>query len=198
MRYVIIAISATVLIFLGRLVFHVGYFKPVEMVEKQVGPYYLLFKDHVGPYHKITPLIEEIETWAKQQNIPCLQTFGRFNDDPDLVEEERLRSEAGCVLSDMAGSAAGLTLPDAESNSVGVEIKQFPNGYKLEKLEARNYLVATFEGAPSIGPIKVYPMARDHALGLGKLIGNPIIEIYTIKAGNEMTTQYLFPLVRPK
>ncbi len=186
MRYIIIAISSLVLIFMGRLIYHVGYFKPVEITEKQAGPYYLLYKDHVGPYHKITPLIEEIETWAKQQNIPCLQTFGRFNDDPDLVEEERLRSNAGCLLSDGDGLLV-----------LGKNIS-FPEGYKLEKLEAGNYLTAKFEGAPSIGPIKVYPLARDHANGIGRLIGNPIIEIYTIKADNEMTTQYLFPLVGPK
>ncbi len=198
MRYIIIAIFATVLMFMGRLIYHVGYFKPVELAEKQIGPHFLLYKDHVGPYHKITPLIEEIEAWAKQQNIPCLQTFGRFNDDPDFVEEERLRSDAGCILSDLVGNAVGLTLPDIESKSVRVATKQFPNGYRLEKLEARNYLTALFDGAPSIGPIKVYPLARDYATGLGKLIGNPIIEIYTIKDEDKMTTQYLFPLVGPK
>ena len=186
MRYIIIAISATVLMFMGRLIYHVGYFKPVEIVEKQMGPYYLLYKDHIGPYHKITPSIEEIETWAKQQSIPCLQSFGRFHDDPDLVEEERLRSNAGCILSDKEGqSVQALNIP-------------FPEGYRLEKLESGNYLTATFEGAPSIGPIKVYPKARDYATGIGKLIGNPIIEIYTIKADNEMTTEYLFPMVGPK
>ena len=53
-----------------------------------------------------------------------------------------------------------------------------------------------FDGSPSIGPFKVYPAAKrflnEHHLSSKA----PVIEIYHVN-GNNVTTEYLFPLDSP-
>lgn len=154
-----------------------GIFKPVSISQTEYGPLKLLYKDHVGVYHKIMTAIEEVETYAKSAGLVCAQSFGLYQDDPAVVEHARLRSRGGCVI------AEGETVP-----------AQLPEGISVQEIPRAKFLQAVYEGSPRIGPLKVYPKMlgeiEEKKLTTAKW---GVIEIYDIQKDSIKTT-YLFPL----
>ncbi|PWU22244.1 MAG: AraC family transcriptional regulator [Bdellovibrio sp.] len=163
---------------LGYLAFYVGYFKPVTLSETDAGPFSALAADHRGAYHKMAPVISEIEKWAQGHGLKCRLTFGQYFDDPDSVEEARLRSRGGCFLDN------GETPPSAP----------WPEGLALIEIPRRHFVTAAFEGSPGIGPLRVYP-ALGNYVKEKKLqsTGEGVIEVYEVKGTREMKTIYYFP-----
>ena len=157
------------------LYFYLGFYKPVEIAIDQRGPLHFLYKAHTGPYHTIGPVISEVEKWALENKVGCEKTYGEYIDNPDAVDQDRLRSHGGCVLP--GPLPAGFVSP-----------------YTYEVRDEKNYVVARFEGSPSIGPFKVYPKAvryiEDHHLK----VGEAIIETYLIQ-GTAVTTEIMFPIL---
>jgi AraC family transcriptional regulator len=152
---------------------YLGVSKPVTVAVEKRGPFYLLFKDHLGPYHQIAPVIAEVEKWAGDHNMRCPQTFGEYLDNPQAVDEDRLRSHGGCVL---AGP-----LPTT------------PPEFQYQTRPERTYAVARFAGSPAIGPYKVYPKLRQFMEDKRLKSTSPVIEMYTVN-GSEVTTEYLFAI----
>ena len=122
-------------------------------------------------------MIQEAEAWANSHNLRCPQTFGEYLDDPSLIDEDRLRSHGGCVLS------ATLTT--------------VPPDFQYQIRAERTYVVARFPGSPSIGPYKVYPKVQAFIAEQRLKPAAPVIEIYTI-SGDQMTTEYLFAVDNAK
>ena len=170
------------LTFLGILVFIVvtmsirlGFFKEVQFSYKDNLKIKVLYKKHLGPYHEILTTLEEVETWAQENKTPCPQTFGEFLDNPDLVETQRLRANVGCVIL--------------------LEAKNLPEGIFYKELTVKKYLSSLFDGSPAMGPIKVYPKAKDIIKKDNLEITGAIVEIYTFnKAADRFVTEYIFPL----
>lgn len=162
--------------FIFWLITHLGGFKEVELSEKAAGPFELIGRDHLGAYHKIAPVITEVETWIKANGDDCTLTFGQYLDDVESVPEDRLRSFGGCIVS---------------SNYHPTNL---PEGYRKLKLESHRYLVAQFEGAPSIGPIKVYPKAMEYLEHHRLTLNGPIMETYELLGQKGIRTRYYFPI----
>jgi len=101
----------------GYFFWYLGAFKPVELLEKPVGPLHLIYKKHVGPYHKIVSTLDEVEKWAKENQVPCGRTFGEFLDNPNTVEEGRLRANCGCVIESENEQAPAPAMPKVLSIS---------------------------------------------------------------------------------
>lgn len=175
-----ILISGTLLGILGfatYLYVHLGGYKEASLLTEDLGPYKIIFIHHVGPYHKILESIAPVEKWAKENQLDCHESFGEYLDDPEVVIEDRLQSNGGCILS-------------AEPNNL-------PATFSYREIPRKYYLTAEFDGAPSIGPFKVYPKAmkwiHEHHFNLG----GPVIEIYTSTGTGgdaRVHTKYLFPL----
>ena len=159
------------------MAYYLGAFKSVEISHAERPAMKMIFKEHVGSYHKIVAVIQEVETWAKSKNIDCTQSFGEYIDDANMVEEIRLRSRGGCIVKDIPAD--------------------LPEGFKSQEIPERSYVTAIFEGSPGIGPVKVYPKAAAYMTEKGLVIDGPVIEIYVIHSEKEMTTTYLFPLAKP-
>jgi AraC family transcriptional regulator len=177
MRYALLFVIAAIISFGVYLSSYLGAFKSVEISEAQKGPYKIVYVDHMGPYHKIIKNLEVVEKYFKLKNQPCAQTFGEYLDDPQAVEEARLRAKAGCIVN---------TIP---TDLVG--------DLKAGEIPARNYVVAVFTGSPGIGPLKVYPKVNEYMLAHKLKQEGPVIEIYEIHSiteKNAMTTTYLFPV----
>lgn len=159
------------------LMFRLGSFKPVEITEVNRPAMKVVYKAHVGAYHKIVPVIEEVEKWVKANGESCELSFGEYYDDPDEIAEDRLRSNGGCIVPEKPA-------------------KSLPDGFKYREVPAHFFVVAEFEGAPSIGPIKVYPRAeryiREHKFGQF----GPIFEVYKLLPNEQVHTTYLFPVVK--
>jgi AraC family transcriptional regulator len=155
---------------------YLGYFKPVTVTEVQEPAKKILLKKHFGPYHKIVPTIRDVESWARGNNLPCTLSFGHYIDDPNLVDQDRLRSRGGCLVE---------VFPD-----------KMPEGFEVDTIPAGKYVKATFEGSPGIGPFKVYPTVLSHiaSQGLKRDEALGVFEIYEIHNDQSMTTSYFFPL----
>ncbi len=152
-----------------------GSFKSVAISEAEEGPVKIVFKKHVGAYHLIVSVIEEVEAWAKANGESCHLSFGEYLDDPDKVIEDRLRSTGGCIVAKKWDFV-------------------LPEGFGYRELPRHLYVKAEFDGAPSIGPIKVYPRAKDYIESHGYQQVGPTYEIYEIISPEKVKTTYWFPV----
>lgn len=158
------------------LFFHLGAYKDVKFeLYNPTQPIFLVYKNHIGAYHKIVPTIEEVEKWVKTQNEGCNQSFGEFIDNPQVVEQSRLRSLGGCVVSKVFNN-------------------NLPEGFYFKELAPQTFLKAIFEGSPAIGPYKVYGKASEWIEKNGYVLNGSTFEFYTIHSNTAMTTEYLFSI----
>ncbi len=179
MKYILVFVLGIIVSFCGFLANYLGVFKPVVISQQSRGPYVMVYKDHVGPYHKTVSVITEVETWIYDKGLDCHLSFGEYPDDPEKTEEARLKSRGGCLLDSLSPEVA----------------KQLPPDFKVAEKPAQPYVVAVFEGSPGIGPMKVYPKIADYMKTHGLQQKGAVIEIYEIHSrteNNSMTTTYLF------
>jgi AraC family transcriptional regulator len=174
MGKVIFFIISSLLVFATTMFFRIGGHKSVSLKEESRAEIYLLYQDHKGAYHKINDVIVRVEGIAAKNNLICDVTFGEYLDDPTTMEERHLRSRGGCLLK---------IKPDKIPEELNLDIKP-----------AGSWLVGHFDGAPSVGPLKVYPKAFDWFTE--KKLSPPayILETYRVLGKNRMETEYLFPL----
>ena len=176
MKKAILTTVAAIIAFSIYMYFRLGMNKDVALEAKEAGPFKILYMKHTGPYFNIAEKIELVEKWAKANGITCEKTFGQYLDDPQSVDEDRLQSQGGCIIDELP---SGVTL---QAEMV------------VGELPRRKYLVANFDGAPSVGPYAVYPKAFDWIAKNSSSVDGPIVEIYTIVSDKEVTTEYLFPI----
>jgi hypothetical protein len=176
LRHIVSVTFFLILALLTYLAIYLGAFKPVQISLGEEGPYNLVSKAHMGAYHKIVPVIEEVEKWVRSQGLPCRLSFGEYLDDPKKVEQERLRSNGGCLIDQPLGSP-------------------LPEGFAQKTLPRQFFIKAHFEGSPAIGPYKVYLKAQDLMEEKGLLPNGPVYEIYEIIDPKKMKTTYLFSVM---
>lgn len=184
-KHTLSAVGLGLFMFLLYVLQYTGAFKSVTIGVDQRGPYTILFKPHVGAYHKIVSVIEEVETYAKKNGLKCRLSFGEYFDNPAIVEEGRLQSRGGCLIDPLEKS-------DGEAFE---KIKDsLPEEFKYDVIPESKAVVALFTGAPGIGPMKVYPKA-DEFIQNGKLKKKgPALEIYEIFDNKSMQTIYIWPI----
>lgn len=176
MRYILVFVAVAITAFGLFLSNYLGAWKGVDISHANQGPFTTVYLEHVGPYHKVNKIIEKVEKYMQTQGVTCGRTFGEYMDDPQVVEEARLRSKVGCLVE------------KAPEN--------MPEEFKSGEIPQRDYVVAIFTGSPGIGPLKVYPRVNDYMLKQDMKQSGPVIEIYEIHSiteKNAMTTTYLFP-----
>ena len=190
-RSALVFILCLALGFGGFMFYHLGVLKPVQIEQTSRPAMVLLYKEFMGPYHKTVTAIEAVEKWAaengKDLGITCQLSFGKYIDNPEGIEESRLRSHGGCILPN-----------DKDFASWQQALSTMPADFKLSEEAGGNYVTAVFEGSPGIGPLKVYPKVQEYLTEKALKTQGPVIEIYEIKdrdAKREMTTTYLFSLV---
>lgn len=160
------------------LYIYLGFSKPVTVEVTRFPAMTLIYKEHIGAYHKIGPVIESVEKALQDRGVRCSATFGEYLDDPNEVDEDRLKSYGGCVFFE---------------SSEFIDNLELENGLQKKHIEERKVVMARFQGSPSIGPMKVYPKI-DEVVHDQRLARNgAVIEIYEIQ-GDQVTTTYLQPV----
>lgn len=177
-RVALLGLLAFVLSLATYLYFYLGFYKPVSLAVEKRGPIYLLYKTHTGAYHQIGPAISAVENWARENNIPCEKTFGEYLDNPQAVDQDRLRSRGGCFL--------------------GAPLAKPPPEFQYEQRAEKEFVVARFSGSPAIGPFKVYPKAHEFIAEKRLKTSEASLEVYLIRGGDEVETEYLFPVEMQK
>lgn len=177
MKQILLLVLLTIAALIGGLYYYVGGYKNIAMETTEAGPFKTVSKPHLGAYFKIVPVIEEVEKWAQANGESCKLSFGEYIDKPGEITEDRLRSNGGCIVEKewMQG---------------------LPEGYTYRELPRRLYVTATFDGAPSIGPYKVYPRVFTYVDENKLSMDGPIIEMYEVLPDNKLLTRYYFPVVR--
>jgi AraC family transcriptional regulator len=178
MKSIVVFTFAVIVALVLSLCFYLGAFKSVELSVTEAGPYKIVYKEHIGAYHKIVPDIEVVERWAVANGEACQTSFGEYLQNPDTTDEDRLHSNAGClVLKDWSG-------------------KTLPEGLLFREIPRRLYVVAEFNGAPSIGPQKVYPKAYKLISSQGLKSDGAVIEMYERMPEAKLRTHYHFPVAK--
>ncbi len=170
--FIFLAIASTMLY----VSFYIGLFRSVEVAQEERPGFHAVYKLHLGPYHKINPVIEEVESWAHGLGWRCQISFGEYLDDPNETNEHHLRSHGGCVVP---GPVEPEDLPE------GFNYRYFPEG---------EFVVARFRGSPALGPMKVYPKAVRFIHQQNLEVAHEVIELYT-NEGPEFETTYLFRIL---
>ena len=173
MKKFLLFILSSVLVFAATVYYRLGAYKDVTITYQSYPELHLLYKEHHGPYHKINDVIVDVEAWASAHNISCTKTFGEYIDDPRTVEERRLRSNGGCILDSAF-----------ETN----------DQYKYKHIDTQKYVLAKFDGAPSISPFKVYPKVENFIKENNLVQVGTTIEVYSILNERTAHTEYLFPV----
>lgn len=184
-KHALLAFSLGFIIFFLYLFQYTGAFKSVSVDIDERGPYTVVFKSHVGAYHKIVSTIEEVETWAKANGLKCRLSFGEYFDDPRSVEEGRLSSRGGCMIDPL--------IPDENAKLEKLK-NNLPADFKVSEIPKSKAVVALFTGAPGIGPLKVYPKAEDYIVEHKLERQGSVIEIYEVFDRKSMQTTYIWPL----
>ena len=154
---------------------YLGAYKEVQVRVVNEPAFHIVYKSHVGPYHEIEEVIGSVEQWAREQNLPCAQTFGEYLDDPQQVPHERLRSLGGCLTPETS-----ITLPE---------------GFSQRRVEPGAYVEARFSGSPAISPFIVYPEIK-RFIALKRLKTQvKSFEIYESYGSHKLKTRYLIPII---
>ncbi len=184
-KHTIYAIALGMLVFALYLFQYTGAFRSVTVTTDQRLEMNVIYKDYKGPYHQIVSTIEEVETWAKKNDLKCRLSFGEYLDNPNQVEEGRLRAHAGCLID---------PLVPAELLQFNKIKSKLPEGFKADTISSMKAVVAIFSGAPGIGPLKVYPKAEDYIAKENLIAKGNVFEIYEILDAKSMQTTYLWPV----
>lgn len=164
-----------IFIFVGtRVFFYTGYYKKVTVQDPTDYDFHMVYKNHSGAYHKINDVIQSVANTLEENRIKCETSFGQFHDDVKIIEQDRLKSDGGCLLNTKPNNLA--------------------EGLKYKYLPSQKYVVAIFDGAPSIGPMKVYPEVDDYIKQNGLKLNGAVIEAYRAIDAKSLTTTYYFPV----
>lgn len=174
MRQVFLFFFLTVTLLAAWMFSKSGFWKEVTISEDEVGPWNGLYLEHLGPYHGVSKIFQNIEEDSKTKGFPCNESFGLYLDDPRVVDHERLRSHLGCLWRQ-------------ENPSIN------PTGYKLFFWPKQKVVQAQFKGSPALGPLKVYKEVFSYAEKRGIRLKKEVLEIYTRgQETNDITTTYVF------
>lgn len=170
LKYFAIAfLLAVATIVIGTYIF-LGAYKEPKYMSAILPQLHIVYTEYQGPYHEISKSIQKVEDWAKKNKHICAKSFGIYFDDPKQIAPMDLRSWGGCII-------------DHEIS------EELPNNLKNLKLVPTNVLKALFKGSPSIGPMKVYPYAKNWYKNQSKEMG-PTMEVYQTIDNNLQTTYY--------
>jgi hypothetical protein len=161
-------LSALVLLLIAALLTlaYYGIFAKVDIVEQEVGDFWLLYEKHAGDYKDVGPVIDKIYSkLLGEDGITTSRSFGLYYDDPKKVDKKNLRSIAGCIL-------------DKQDED---KIDYLQKNYQIKKFPASKSVIVVFpyKGIPSIflGVVKVYPKLAEY-LAHKKYPPVPVMEIY--------------------
>jgi len=131
---------------LAYVLFQGGLFTKVVIQEKEMGPYVLVYKEHIGPYQNIKTVMDDVYySLLNKDKITTTKGFGIYYDNPKTVPQEKLRSIGGCVIEP----------------SDYDKISQLRTKYLMKEIAQNKALVCEFPFKNSvsiiIGIMKVYP-----------------------------------------
>lgn len=170
------------------LMWRLGVWKDVQVSLVERAEQHTIYADHLGAYHKMNDTIVQVENTLARNGFACAVTFGHYTDEPEMQDEDRLRSEGGCLVP----SASLLEQINKARKDAPVADK--PLELKAGVIPAGRYIHATFDGSPAISPWKIYPKMKELAREQRVRLAKDPYELYEIR-GTHVYTTYLLKIL---
>ena len=162
LKKIIIIFAIVVLILFIALVvaaWYLGTFASVKLNLEDRGPYDLVVQSQLDSYHKITNVIENVETMLDEKKIKHTTAIVIFYDDPTRIPLQHINIRAGYIVPD------------------SVEVNP-PLIFKT--IDKRKVAVASIKANPVIATFKTYPAIQEwmQQNGYVEVSSEPTIELY--------------------
>jgi hypothetical protein len=99
LKWVMIVIIVLVLVVLGFLTY-LGAFSSVKVVEKEMGPYTVVYERFVGPYQETGKVFDKVYKSLAADKIETIVGIGVYYDDPKTTPADKFRSDCGAAIAD--------------------------------------------------------------------------------------------------
>lgn len=155
MKKALIAVCAVLFVLFAYLGY-LGFFTKLVVLEKEMGPFHLVYKEHTGDYSGTGAIQKEIYySLLNNDKIETLRGFGIYYDDPGKVKRENLRSIAGCMLE----------------QKDYLKIDDLKKRYKVKYFDRTRCVVSKFQFLNSLsitlGAFRVYPRLQKYIKSMG-------------------------------
>lgn len=186
MLRVIFSAIGLVIIFFTAVLAYFGAFNSISVKEDWIGPYTLAYESHVGDYKLTGPSVDFMLDLSQKLGANPVAGFGLYYDDPNVVEKEKLKSDAGILI---------------ESKDIGKFQNYARDPHRDHKVLTREFpktrmVIADFplRGILSsfIGMMKVYPAILEY-MNSHQLKMTYALEVYAL---GEKKVTYAFPVVK--
>ncbi len=166
---IFLIIVAIVVIALLLFYYFYGGFKKVEVKTSQVGGETLVYEKLKGDYRQSGDVMDKIyKSLLEEDKIETFKGFGIYYDNPKIVEKEKLRSEAGCII---------------EEKDL-VKLSETNDKYNIKVFPTKEYITAEFpyKGKLSVvfSILKVYPALGKYAVENRYDENTSVMEIYDV------------------
>ena len=143
-----------------------GLFSSIQVAERDVGPYLLVYTKHIGDYNEVAPVMDKVYSDLKDRyDIETTKGFGLYYDNPQEISKEKLRSIVGCIVE-------GKSMTDLSDVKEKYGVKEYPLSKSVvADFPHKGYLSIV------IGVMKVYPRLNEY-IQERKYDQNPIMELY--------------------
>lgn len=129
----------------------------------------VVYRKVVGDYKQTGAVMDSIYySLLNNYDIETFKGYGKYYDDPHMVEKSQLRSEAGCVVE----------------QSDAYKLAQLPEGFLVAQIPVKRYITTSFpyKGKWSVllSIMKVYPAMEKFARLHDMNKQGAVIELYDI------------------
>lgn len=178
MKKAIIFIFILLVAALAMFLTYSGLFTDVKIIEKEVGPYKLVYENHIGPYYKIKDIQDKIYNTLLADHIIPERGFGIYYDNPEDVPQDKLKSIGGCIV---------------EKDDYSM-LENLSGKYKVKDYKQTRAIYTTFPFVNSfsiiLGVMKVYPELFKYQQSKAYKQA-PVLEIYDIP---EKKIEFIIPI----
>jgi hypothetical protein len=155
---------------------YVGVFDEVVMTSGERGPFFLVYREHIGPYREVKFVKAEVARYlaGRHETVPA-RGFARFLDNPQKVQPENLRSTVGYITDSLL---SGVTTP--------YKTDIFPQTRCVSGIFPIRSRLSQF-----IGALKFYPRLFRYCRREKLKMAGPVLEIYD---SSEKRIEYIAPI----
>lgn len=152
-----------------------GVFDTVKLSRETTGPYYLVYKEHRGPYVGIRYILNDVYRFVTDSTKHNVKSgFAIFYDDPSEVAQDSLRSIAGVITDTL------VKVSDPYKSGVFEKTEAIVGVFRIRSYFS--YVMGTY---------KFYPALRKYLKKNGLTSSGPVLEIYN---SSEKTIKYVGPV----
>jgi hypothetical protein len=145
---------------------YMGFFSSIEIVEKETGPYTIVYESFIGSYAETGKVFNRVYEALQKDGVATKRGLGIYYDNPATVEAANLRSDCGVII---------------EEKDMAI-LEKIKDKYQIKTIEKAHRMTAEFPKknvlSYMIGPMKVYPQFAKYVKNMNYKASAMGFEIY--------------------